>query len=143
MTYGRLTYSAPASSPLTCPVIRSPFCMKITSVFSRPRSGKAENRVNTDTVRRICNASSFSRWLISQDVRQLPQYILPFGVLAVDPPVEVLHKPLERALQEAQIGAPQLGLDPEQKQRRPGMYRRIHIAEVPLIRRNLAVRMGV
>ena len=69
--------------------------------------------------------------------------VAPRGVLAIDPPVEVQHQPLKRALQEAQVGPAQLLLVLVQPERGPGMHRRIHVAEVPLVGRNLPVRVEV
>ena len=64
-------------------------------------------------------------------------------VLAVHPPVEVQHQALERALEEANVGAAEVPLHPIEVQRRPGVHRRVDVAEVPLVRGNLAVRMDV
>ena len=64
-------------------------------------------------------------------------------ILPVDPPVEVQHQALERALQEAQVGPAERPLHLVQVQRRPGVHRRVHVAEIPLVGGNLAVRMEV
>ena len=64
-------------------------------------------------------------------------------VLAVHPPVEVEHQPLERALEESNVGPAEVPLHPIEVQRRPRVHRRVDVAEVPLVRGNLAVRMDV
>ena len=66
------------------------------------------------------------------------------GVLAVDPPREVERQLLEHALEEhaiADAAAPLLDL--VDAPRRPGVHRRIDIAEVPLICGHLAVGVHV
>ena len=69
--------------------------------------------------------------------------VAPGRVLAVDPPVEVQHQPLERALQEPQVRPAQLLLVLVQPERGPGVHRRIHVAEVPLVGGNLPARVEV
>src|SRR6185369_10084916 len=64
-------------------------------------------------------------------------------IFSIDPPIEVRHQPLEGPFQETNIGAAQLPLNVEQQQSRPGMDGRVHVAEVPLVGWNLAVRMRV
>src|SRR5215469_15922638 len=43
-------------------------------------------------------------------------------VLAIYPPVEIQHQALERAFEEAHVGASQFGFDPVEEQRCPGVY---------------------
>ncbi len=69
--------------------------------------------------------------------------VAPGRVLAIDPPVEVEHQSLERALQEPQVGPAQLLLVLVQPERGCGVHRRIHVAEVPLVGRNLTARVEV
>ena len=64
-------------------------------------------------------------------------------ILAVHPPVEVEHQAVERALQEREVLAAEVSLHLVQVQGRPGVDGGIHVAEVPLVRRDLPVRMGV
>ena len=64
--------------------------------------------------------------------------VLAEAVLAVHPPAEVQHQLGKRALQEFHIaGAPERLLGAIQEDRCPGVNRRIHIAEVPFVGRNL------
>ena len=66
------------------------------------------------------------------------------GVLAVDPPGEVGQQALEDAGQELAIAlAADLGLALVDPQRRPRRHRRVDVAEVPLVGRDLAVRVQV
>ena len=66
------------------------------------------------------------------------------GVLAVDPPGEVRQQPVEHPRQELAVAlAPDLGLALVHVQRRPRGHRRVDVAEVPLVRRDLAVRVQI
>ena len=65
------------------------------------------------------------------------------GVLPVHPPVEVEEQPLEGALEELDVAPPEVPLDLVEEVRRPGVDRRVHVAEVPLVRGDLPVRMGI
>ena len=69
----------------------------------------------------------------------------PCGVLAVDPPGEVQHQLVEDALQERQVAAVAalLAVDLEDAPGRPGVDRRVDVAEVPLVGRQLAVGVHV
>jgi hypothetical protein len=70
--------------------------------------------------------------------------VVAVGVLAVDPPGEVLHQLLEGVLQEGAValaGAVLLQLVEEQGG--PGVHGRVDVAEVPLVRRDLAVGVQV
>src|SRR6185369_261031 len=69
--------------------------------------------------------------------------VLPLGILSVDPPVEILHQALKRPLQEAEISPAQLLFNVVEEQGRPGMYWRIHVTEVPLVGRDLPIRMRI
>ena len=69
--------------------------------------------------------------------------IASVGIFAIHPPVEVHLQSLEGPLQKAQIFTPQLLLDSKEKECRLGMYRRVHIAEVPLVGWDLTIRVGV
>jgi hypothetical protein len=52
-------------------------------------------------------------------------------ILPVYPPVEVEHQALERALQKVDVLPSQVLLEFVEEHRRPGVHRRVHIAEVP------------
>ena len=71
------------------------------------------------------------------------KHVAPLRVLAVHPPVEVLHQALERSLEEAHVRPAELFLDVVEEQRGPRVHRRIDVAEVPLVRRDLTVGMRV
>ena len=60
------------------------------------------------------------------------------GVLAVDPPREVDEQLVEDLAQEVEVAA---AVDGEDLQRRPRLHRRVDVAEVPLVRRQRAVRV--
>ena len=64
-------------------------------------------------------------------------------ILAVHPPVEVEHQALERALQERDVLATEVALDLVEEERGPRVDRRIHVAEVPFVGRDLSVRVAV
>mmetsp|Transcript_5220 Transcript_5220/g.11626 ORF Transcript_5220/g.11626 Transcript_5220/m.11626 type:complete len:312 (+) Transcript_5220:949-1884(+) len=68
-----------------------------------------------------------------------------FRILAVHPPREVDEQLLEHLLQEHDVtnATSHLPLHLEDAPRRPGMHRRVHVAEVPLEGRQLSVRMHV
>src|SRR6266851_3572360 len=64
--------------------------------------------------------------------------VAAFAVLAVDPPGEVEHQLVEDPLKKCAIThAAALLFDLVNAQRRPGMHRRIDIAERPLVRGKL------
>ena len=65
----------------------------------------------------------------------------PVGSLRLTHQLKLSMQPLERALEETHVGAAQRPLQVEQEQRGPGVHRRVDVAEVPLVGRNLAVRM--
>src|SRR4029450_4937546 len=66
------------------------------------------------------------------------------GVLAVDPPREVEQQLMEDALEELQVAAAALLLvDLVDPPGGPGMDRRIDVAERPLVRRQLTIRVHV
>ena len=66
------------------------------------------------------------------------------GVLAVHPPGEVQQQLVEDALQKRAVArAATLLLDLVDAPRRPGMHRRIDVAERPLVGRKLSVGMHV
>ena len=71
------------------------------------------------------------------------KHVAPLRVLAVHPPVEVLHQALERSLEEAHVRPAELFLDVVEEQRGPRVHRRIHVAEIPFVRRDLTVGMRV
>src|SRR5256885_11680293 len=67
-----------------------------------------------------------------------------FGVLAVDPPGEVEHELVENALKELAVAFPTpLLIDLIDAPGRPGMYRRVDVAEGPLVRWELAVGVHI
>ena len=66
------------------------------------------------------------------------------GILAVHPPGEVRQQPVEHPRQELAVAlAANLRLALVHVQRRPRRHRRVDIAEVPLIRRDLAVGVQI
>ena len=69
--------------------------------------------------------------------------VAPLRVLAVHPPVEVEHQAVERALQELDVLAPEVALHLVEEEGGPGVDGRVHVAEVPLVGRDLPVRVGV
>ena len=73
------------------------------------------------------------------------EHVAAFGVLAIHPPREVQHQLVEHAFQERDVAlaAVLLAVDLEHAPRGPGVHRRIHVAERPLVRRHLAVRVHV
>ena len=72
------------------------------------------------------------------------EHVAPVGVLAVNPPGEVQHQLVEHPHQEAAVRlARQRGVGLIDPQRRPSLDRRVHVAERPLIGRQLAVRVHV
>src|SRR6516165_8169020 len=65
-------------------------------------------------------------------------------VLTVNPPPEIRCKLTKDGSQEVEVGlAPQRLLRSIEKNRGPGLDRRINVAEVPLVSRNLPRRMLV
>src|SRR5580692_6988499 len=71
------------------------------------------------------------------------EHVAPIWIFTVHPPIEIQHQALKGTFQEAQISPAQLGLNPVKEQGRPGMNRRVYVAEVPLVCGNLSVRMHV
>ena len=71
------------------------------------------------------------------------EHVAPGGILAVDPPVEVQHQPLKRSFQETQVRPAEGPLHLVEEERGPGVHRRIHIAEVPLVGGNLPIGVGI
>src|SRR5262249_21217189 len=68
----------------------------------------------------------------------------PLCVFAIHPPGEIKQQLVESALEEVTIGhAANAFFDLINAPRGPGMHRRIHIAESPLVRRQLSVRMHI
>ena len=67
------------------------------------------------------------------------------SVLAIDPPGEIQHQLVEHALEKCQIALPAMLLAVYLKHApgRPGVHRRVHIAERPLVGGNLAVGVHV
>ena len=69
--------------------------------------------------------------------------VLPLRVLPVHPPVEVEHQALEGARQELDVLPAQVLLHLVEEERRPGVHRGVHVAEVPLVGRHLPVGVAV
>ena len=70
--------------------------------------------------------------------------VLAEAVLAVHPPGEVQQQLVERRLEEIDVRLAAQGLlGAMEEQRRPGMDRRVHVAEVPLVGGHLAAGMQV
>src|SRR5215813_11639004 len=68
----------------------------------------------------------------------------PVSIFAIDPPGEIQQQLLENPLQEDCVtGSTSLLLDLVNAPRSPRVNRRIHIAERPLVSRQLAVRVHV
>src|SRR6516225_318530 len=66
------------------------------------------------------------------------------AVFAIDPPAKVRGEPAEHSLQEVEIGsAAQRLLHAEEEDRRPGLNRRVDVAEIPLISGDLTGRIQV
>ena len=69
--------------------------------------------------------------------------VTPLGILAIDPPVEIQHQPVKRLLQESHVRPPERSLRLIELERRPGVHRWIHIAEVPLVGGNLPIGVSI
>ena len=69
--------------------------------------------------------------------------VAPLRVLPVHPPVEVELQAVKRARQELDVLASQVLLDLEEVEGGPGMDGRVHVAEVPLVGRDLPVRVEI
>ena len=70
--------------------------------------------------------------------------VLAETVLAVRPPSEVQQQLIEGRLEEIDVGLAAQGLlGTMEEQSRPGMDRRVHVAEIPLVGRDLAAGMQV
>src|SRR5262249_46780154 len=69
--------------------------------------------------------------------------IAPPRIFSVYPPSEIEQQSLETLLQEVEINPAPLILDLVQEQRSPGMDRRIDVAKIPLVRRNLSIGMEI
>ena len=69
--------------------------------------------------------------------------VAPGRVLAVHPPVEVLEQALKGPLQESGVRPTQPLLVLVQPERGPGVHRRIDVAEVPLVGRDLPIRVEI
>src|SRR5208337_2942940 len=67
----------------------------------------------------------------------------PSGSLRLTNQLKFQHQSLEGALQETHVGPAQLRLNSVKKQCRPGVDRRIYVAEVPLVGRDLSVGVGI
>src|SRR5262249_22565384 len=65
--------------------------------------------------------------------------VLSEAVLSIDPPGEIQHQLLERAHQELHVPlAAQCQFFAIEKDRSPGVHRRIYVAEVPFVSRDLS-----
>ena len=72
------------------------------------------------------------------------EHVLAEAVLAVDPPGEVQQELVERRPEEVQVRLAAQGLlGAMEEQRRKGVDRRVHVAEVPLVGGHLAVGVEV
>ena len=71
--------------------------------------------------------------------------VAALGVLAVHPPGEVQHQLVEDALEKLEIAlvAALLSVDLKDAPRGPGVHRRVHVAERPLVGGKLPVRVHV
>src|SRR5215472_5283440 len=70
----------------------------------------------------------------------LSRHVVATCVFSIYPPGEVDQELLKGASQKIEIGA---AIDPEHRERGPRLNRRIHVSEIPFIRRQLAVRVHV
>jgi hypothetical protein len=66
------------------------------------------------------------------------EHIVAARVLQVDPPVEVEQELIEDPAQEVEVAA---AVDGEHLERGPGLHRRVHVAEIPLVGGQRPVRM--
>ena len=66
------------------------------------------------------------------------EQVVALGVLPVDPPGEVDQQLVEDPADEVDVAA---AVDREHLQRRPGLHRRVDVAEVPLVGGQRPVRM--
>ena len=78
--------------------------------------------------------------MLSRPRKPPSKTLLPRAVLAVHPPREVDQQLLEHAGKELMIPA---AVDLEHAQSRPGVHRRVHVAEGPLVRGDLSVGVHV
>src|ERR1700739_4684465 len=70
------------------------------------------------------------------------KHVLSEAVFAVHPPGEVQHQLSKSPLEKVQVAFSVESLPgPVEEDRRPGVHRRIDIAEVPFVGRNLPARM--
>ena len=70
--------------------------------------------------------------------------VVPCGVLAIHPPREIEHQLVKHALEEVAVRAAGIPpIDLVHAQRRPRVDGRVHVAELPLVGRELAVRVHV
>src|SRR6185312_7810951 len=68
------------------------------------------------------------------------EHVIATCVFSIYPPGEVDQELLKSASQKIEIGA---AIDPEHRERGPRLNWRIHVSEIPFIRRQLAVRVHV
>ena len=71
------------------------------------------------------------------------EHVAPGRILPIHPPVEIQHQALKRLFQETAVRPAEVPFHLVQIERRPGVHRRIHVAEVPLVGGNLPVGVGV
>src|SRR5262245_4266686 len=72
------------------------------------------------------------------------KHVLARAVLAVHPPGEVEQELMVNRLQELEVDLAVQNLPGTgEKQNHPGVYQRVHVAEVPLVDRDLTVGMEV
>ena len=82
--------------------------------------------------------------MLSRPRKPALEDVLAEPVLAVHPPGEVQQELVEGRLEEIDVAlAPQGLLGAVQEQGRPGVDRRVHVAEVPLVGGELAAGMKV
>src|SRR5262249_442337 len=67
--------------------------------------------------------------------------VLALRVFSVDPPIEIQHQALKGTLQEAQVRSPEFFFNVGEEQRRPRVHGRVYVAEIPLVGRDLPVRV--
>ena len=72
-----------------------------------------------------------------------PEDVLPTGVLAVHPPVEIHQQLLKHLLEKSQVALARASSPFVDFPRGPRMHRGVDVAKVPLISRKLAIRIQV
>ena len=83
----------------------------VLAIEGHPR--RAVRLVKVATGGKGCTAIEYAN--VVQPEESTGEYVISLGVLAIDPPIEVLHQALKRPFQEAQIRSAQFFFDVEKK----------------------------